>query len=97
MRSTASSAAAAIPPVDKNQIAIGDSQLVVVPLVDWNSNNGQSTTVPVKGFAAVWMTALSGSGASIVLTGQFVKLVDQYGMGGSSTDWGTYSAPILVQ
>jgi hypothetical protein len=32
-----------------------------------------------------------------VLTGQFVKLVDQYGVGGSSTNWGTYSAPVLVQ
>jgi len=86
------------PPTDQNQIQIGDSQLVVVPLVDWNSNNGQSSTVTVKGFAAVWLTALSGSGAAIVLTGQFVKLVDQYGIGnGSGTDWGTYSAPVLVQ
>lgn len=86
------------PPADQNQILVGDSQLVVVPLVDWNANNGQSSTVTVKGFAAVWLTALSGSGASITLTGQFVKLVDQYGIGnGSSTDWGTYSAPVLVQ
>jgi hypothetical protein len=86
------------PPTDQNQIAIGDSQLVVVPLVDWNGNNGQSSTVTIKGFAAVWLTALSGQGAAIVLTGQFVKLVDQYGTGGgSATDWGTYSAPVLVQ
>src|SRR3984893_18143930 len=86
------------PPTDQNQIAIGDSQLVVVPLVDWNGNNGQSSTVTIKGFAAVWLTALSGSGAAITLTGQFVKLVDQYGTGGgSATDWGTYSAPVLVQ
>jgi hypothetical protein len=85
------------PPADQNQIAVGDPQLVVVPLVDWNANNGQSTTVTIRGFAAVWLTALSGQGSAIVLTGQFVKLVDQYGVGGSSTKWGTYSAPVLVQ
>jgi hypothetical protein len=86
------------PPTDQNQIKLGDPQLVVVPLVDWNAVHGQSTTVPVKGFAAVWLTALTGSGAAITLTGQFVKLVDQYGTGdGTGTDWGTYSAPVLVQ
>ncbi len=85
------------PPTDQNQISVSDGQLVVVPLVDWNSNNGKSTTVEVKGFAAFWLTSLSGQGASITLTGEFVKLVDNYGIGGTGTDWGSYSAPILVQ
>jgi hypothetical protein len=87
----------AAPPTDQNQINVSDGQLVVVPLVDWNSNNGKSTTVEVKGFAAFWLTSLSGQGASITLTGEFVKLVDNYGIGGAGTDWGSYSAPILVQ
>lgn len=85
------------PPTDQSQISISDPQLVIVPLVNWNNNNGQSTTVPIMGFAAVWLTALSGQGSSITLTGQFVKVVDQFGMGGSGTDWGSYSAPVLVQ
>lgn len=85
------------PPTDQNAINTSDGQLVVVPLVDWNSNNGQSTTVPVKGFAAFWLMSLTGSGASITLKGQFVKLIDNYGIGGSGTDWGSYSPPILVQ
>ena len=85
------------PPSDSNQISISDPQLVIVPMVDWNSNNGQSTTVPVKGFAAFWLTSLTGQGASITLTGQFVKVLDTYGIGGAGTSWGAYSAPILVQ
>lgn len=85
------------PPIDENAISTSSPQLVLVPLVDWNAPHGQSTTVQVKGFAAFWLTALSGQGASIKLTGQFVKVVDSYGIGGSSTDWGTYSAPVLVQ
>ncbi len=85
------------PPLDNNQINLSDSQLVIVPLVDWNNNNGQSTTVPIKGFAAFWLTALTGQGASITLQGQFVKVVDTYGIGGAGTSWGAYAAPILVQ
>jgi hypothetical protein len=85
------------PPSDPNEISITDPALVMVPLVDWNSNNGESTTVPIKGFAAFWLTALSGQGASIKLTGQFVKVIDNYGIGGSSTNWGSYSAPVLIQ
>jgi Putative Flp pilus-assembly TadE/G-like len=85
------------PPLDPNQINLSDPQLVIVPLVDWNNNNGQSATVPVKGLAAFWLTALTGQGASITLKGQFVKVVDTYGIGGSGTSWGAFSAPILVQ
>lgn len=85
------------PPTDPNELTISDPQLVMVPLVDWNHNNGKSTTVPIMGFAAFWLTALSGQGASIKLTGQFVKVVDNFGIGSSSTDYGAYTAPILVQ
>jgi hypothetical protein len=87
-----------LPPTDPNQIHLGDSQLVMVPLVDWNgSNNGQSSTVTVKGFAAFWLTSLTGKGAAITLTGRFVKVVDNYSIGGTGTDWGSYSPPVLVQ
>jgi Putative Flp pilus-assembly TadE/G-like len=85
------------PPLDPNQIDLSDSQLVIVPLVDWNAPHGQSTTVEIKGFAAFWLTSLTGQGAAIKVTGQFVKVVDSYGIGGSGTSWGAYSAPILVQ
>jgi Putative Flp pilus-assembly TadE/G-like len=85
------------PPTDPNQISISDPQLVIVPLVDWNNNNGQSSTVQVKGFAAFWLMSLTGQGAAITLTGQFVKAVDNYGIGGTGTSWGAFSAPVLVQ
>jgi putative Flp pilus-assembly TadE/G-like protein len=85
------------PPSDPNQISISDPQLVIVPLVDWNGTSGSSTTILVKGFAAVWLTSLTGNGAAITLTGQFVKVVDNYGMGGAGTDYGSYSPPVLVQ
>ena len=85
------------PPSDPSKIVLGDSQLVIVPLVDWNSAHGQSTAVPILGFAAVWLTSLTGQGAAITLYGQFVKVVDQYAQGGSGTNWGAYGAPFLVQ
>ena len=83
-------------PTDPNQIKIGDRQLVIVPMVDWNGATG-ATAVRIKGFAAVWITELTGSGTNITLYGQFVKVVDQYAQGGASTDWGAYGAPFLVQ
>jgi hypothetical protein len=83
-------------PSDPNQIKIGDPQLVIVPMVDWNGANGASA-IPIKGFAAVWITELTGNGTNIKLYGQFVKVVDQYAQGGASTDWGAYGAPFLVQ
>jgi hypothetical protein len=85
------------PPSDPNKINLTDPQLVMVPLVDWNNNKGKSGTVPVMGFAAFWLTSLSGQGSTISLTGQFVQAVDNYGIGGSGTSWGAYSAPVLVQ
>jgi hypothetical protein len=63
----------------------------------WNNNNGQSTTVTIMGFAAFWLTSLTGQGSAITLTGQFVKVIDQFGVGGTGTDWGSYSAPVLVE
>ena len=83
-------------PSDPNQIKIGDRQLVMVPMVDWNAATG-ANAIPIKGFAAVWITELTGQGANITLFGQFVKVVDQYAQGGASTDWGAYGAPFLVQ
>jgi hypothetical protein len=83
-------------PSDPNQIKIGDRQLVMVPMVDWNTAIG-ATAVQIKGFAAVWITELTGNGTNITLYGQFVKVVDQYAQGGASTDWGAYGAPFLVQ
>ena len=83
-------------PTDPNQIKIGDRQLVIVPMVDWNGATG-ATAVRIKGFAAVWITELTGSGTNITLYGQFVKVVDQYAQGGAGTDWGAYGAPFLVQ
>ena len=85
------------PPSDPNQISPADPQLVIVPLVDWNNNKGKSGTVSIVGFAAFWLTSLSGQGSTISLTGQFVKVVDNYGIGGTGTNWGAYSAPALVQ
>jgi hypothetical protein len=76
---------------------IGDSQLVIVPLVDWNGAAGQSSPVPIKDFAAIWLTSLTGKGAAITLYGQFVQVVDQYAQRGASTNWGAYGAPFLVK
>jgi hypothetical protein len=84
-------------PSNPNQISMSDRQLVIVPLVDWSSAKGSSTAIPIKGFAAVWITELQGQGANITLQGQFVQVVDQYGRGGASTNWGAFGAPFLLQ
>jgi Putative Flp pilus-assembly TadE/G-like len=86
----------ALAPSDPNQIKIGDPQLVIVPMVDWNGAAG-ATAIPIKGFAAVWITELTGQGTNITLYGQFVQVVDRYGQGGASTNWGAYAAPFLVE
>src|SRR5579864_5580475 len=84
-------------PSDPSQISMADRQVVIVPLVDWNSAKGASVAIPIKGFAAVWITELQGQGANITLQGQFVQVVDQYGRGGASTNWGAFGAPFLLQ
>lgn len=84
-------------PSNPNQISMSDRQLVIVPLVDWNAAIGASVAITIKGFAAVWITQLTGQGANITLQGQFVQVVDQYGHGGASTNWGAFGAPFLVQ
>jgi hypothetical protein len=77
---------------------MSDRQLVIVPLVDWNGAKGASVAIPIMGFAAVWITQLSGKGASITVQGQFVQVVDQYGRGGpGATNWGAFGAPYLLQ
>jgi len=81
-----------------SQISMGARQLVIVPLVDWNVAVGASVAIPIKGFAAVWITQLTGQGANITLQGQYVQVVDQYGRGGpGATNWGAFGAPFLVQ
>jgi Flp pilus assembly protein TadG len=45
-----------------------DPRVVIAPVVDWTGCNGRCT-VPVKGFAALWVTGASGSDLNVVFIG----------------------------
>jgi hypothetical protein len=52
--------------------SLADPRVVLVPLVDWSGCNG-SCTVPIKGFAQVWITGAAGADILGIFVGQAVN------------------------
>lgn len=69
-----------------------DPRVAIVPVVDWTGCNGRCS-VPVKGFAAVWITGASGSDINVVFIGAVATgaVPSQTG-----ANFGTYQA-VLTQ
>jgi len=69
-----------------------DPRVGIVPVVDWTGCNGRCS-VPVKGFAAVWITGASGSDINVVFIGALATGAVPSQVG---ANFGTYQA-VLTQ
>jgi len=69
-----------------------DPRIGIIPVVDWTGCNGRCS-VPVKGFAAVWITGANGSDINVVFIGAVAAgaVPSQTG-----ANFGTYQA-VLTQ
>jgi Flp pilus assembly protein TadG len=69
-----------------------DPRVGIVPVVDWTGCNGRCS-IPVKGFAAVWITGASGSDINVVFIGAVAAGAVPSQVG---ANFGTYQA-VLTQ
>jgi hypothetical protein len=75
-----------------------ESQLVLIPIVDWSGTSGSSSGVPILGFAEMWIVNYGKSGSNVTISAQFVKYISKYASGGGGpSDYGAYQPPYLVQ
>jgi Flp pilus assembly protein TadG len=66
-----------------NNHPVGDPRDVVIPLVNWAGAAGKSS-VAVTGFLHVWLTSVTGNGASLTITGTLFKGAADVQFGGST-------------
>jgi hypothetical protein len=75
-----------------------ESQLVLVPIVNWAGSSGASSGVTILGFAEMWIVNYGKSGSNVTISAQFVKYISKYASrGGGPSDYGAYQPPYLVQ
>jgi hypothetical protein len=78
-------------------IPLGDPLLITIPVVDFGGCSG-SCTVPIEGFAQVYMTGMSVKSGTAQIDGCFVQAVAPGGIGSSSAPiLGALSPPILIK
>ena len=78
-------------------IPLGDPLLVTVPVVDFGGCSG-NCTMPIEGFAQIYMTGMSVKSGNAQIDGCFVQAVSPGAVGSASAPvLGALSPPILIQ
>lgn len=73
---------------------LNDPRVILVPMVDFSGVNGRSSTVPVKGFAELWIDSIGGSGT---ISAYFIDQTAAGTQAQAGVDsFGTYK-PVLTQ
>jgi Flp pilus assembly protein TadG len=80
-----------------NNIPTGDPLLVTIPVVDFGGCSG-NCTMPIEGFAQIYMTGMSVKSGNAEIDGCFVQEVAPSSIGSASAPvLGALSPPILIQ